>query len=63
MPRPINPNAPTSSERARASRERHDMRSVQLPARVIAQVDAIRERDGDRTRVAVLSRLVQRALE
>ena len=56
MPRPKNPAAPTSTERARASRERHGMRSIMLPAAVIAALDA--QRAPGETRVAALTRVI-----
>ncbi len=61
MPRKANPETRTDSQRARDSRERRAARVMEIPGVVMAQIEAIRDRDGDPSLVAVVTRLVEAA--
>jgi hypothetical protein len=63
MPRPRKPGALNSVERATLSRQRRQVRQVGLPADAIADAEAIRERDGDPTRLAAIVRVLRKAAQ
>ena len=59
--RPRKDNALTAAQRSAAMRERRGLGTLQLESDTLAQLDAIRERDGDASRVAVVARLAREA--
>ena len=56
--RPRKPDAMSSTERARRSKERRGVAAVELPGTVIDALDRICRRDGDASRAAAATRVI-----
>jgi len=63
MPRPANPNAPTSTERNRAYRERVGLTNVPVDPVSRAHITTLRTRDGDPSDRAAVARALREAVE
>lgn len=59
--RPARPDAPSAAERKRLSRLSRATQAVELPATVLADLDALAARHGDPSRTAAVARLVREA--
>ncbi len=61
MPRKPSPETRSDSRRSIDSAKARGLRAIRLPLGVMAQIEAIRDRDGDPSLVAVVTRLVKAA--